>query len=169
MDDRLLGIYLNDHLAGATGGLELAQRLHGRNKGTEYEDRLGRIAEEIREDRETLVMIMSRLGVVPNPLKTRAAWAAERIGRLKLNGRLLQYSPLSRVEELEAMRLGVEGKRALWRSLKETRGADPRFEGIDLQQLIARAERQSDELEAMRLSAATGAFGSAQARTGTRP
>jgi hypothetical protein len=165
MDDRLLGIYLNDHLAGATGGLELAQRLHGRNQGTEYEERLGRLAQEIREDRDTLLTIMSRLGAVPNPLKTRAAWAAERLGRLKMNGRVLAYSPLSRVEEMEAMRLGVDGKRSLWRALKETRGADPRLEGIDLQELIARAERQSEELEAMRLSAATGAFGSAPARS----
>ena len=165
MDDRLLGIYLNDHLAGATGGVELAQRLHSRNRGTEYEERLARIAAEIREDRETLELIMSRLGAVPNPLKTRAAWAAERIGRLKMNGRFLAYSPLSRVEELEAMRLGVEGKRGLWRALKETRGADPRLEGIDLEQLISRAERQSDDLEAMRISAATGAFGSAPARS----
>ena len=166
MDDRLLGIYLNDHLAGATGGLELARRLVSRNRGTEYEERLSTIAEEIREDRDQLLLVMSRFGVVPNPVKTRAAWAAERVGRFKLNGRLLSYSPLSRLEELEAIRLGVEGKQALWRALKETRGADPRLEGVDLQQLMARAERQGDELEAMRLSAALGAFGSAPARSG---
>jgi hypothetical protein len=29
----LLGIYLNDHLAGATGGLELARRVAGSHRG----------------------------------------------------------------------------------------------------------------------------------------
>jgi hypothetical protein len=163
MDDRLIGIYLNDHLAGATGGLELARRLASRNRGTEYEEQLGRIAAEIEEDRVALEDVMTRLGAAANPVKVRAAWAAERVGRLKMNGRLLGYSPLSRLEELEALRLGVEGKLALWRSLKETRGADRRLEGIDLDALANRAERQRDELEAMRLRAATGAFGVAPA------
>ena len=161
--DRLLGIYLNDHLAGATGGLELARRLASRNRGTEYAEDLERIATEIEEDRGTLQDLLRRCGVAENPVKVRAAWAAERVGRLKLNGRLVGYSPLSRLEELEALRLGVEGKLALWRSLKETRGADRRFEGVDLGALINRAERQRDQLESMRLRAATGAFGVAPA------
>jgi hypothetical protein len=158
MDDRLLGIYLNDHLAGATGGLELSRRLASRNRGTEYSESLERIATEIEEDRVTLEDVMARCGVAANPVKVRAAWAAERVGRLKLNGRLVGYSPLSRLEELEALHLGVTGKHSLWRALKETRGADPRLEGIDLDALIARAEHQRDELESMRLRAATGAF-----------
>ena len=164
MDDRLLGIYLNDHLAGATGGVELMRRLMSRNRGTEYAAELEEVAREIEEDRTELEGIMTRVGVGTSGVKIRAAWAAERVGRLKLNGRLLSYSPLSRVEELEAMRLGVEGKLALWRSLKETRGADPRLEGVDLDRLIARAERQRDTIESVRLRAATGAFGVAPAK-----
>jgi hypothetical protein len=165
MDDRLLGIYLNDHLAGATGGVELMRRLTGRNRGTEYAEPLQEITGEIEEDRKNLELVMSHVGVAPNPVKITAARAAERVGRLKLNGRLLGYSPLSRLEELEAIRIGVEGKLALWRSLRETRGADPRLEGIDLEQLIARAERQRDRLEALRLRAAKDALGVAPARS----
>jgi hypothetical protein len=164
MDDRLLGIYLNDHLAGATAGVELARRASGSNRGGEIGERLSKLAKEIEEDREALRSVMRRLGVVPNPAKAALALLAERTGRyLKLNGRILGYSPLSRVEELEALRIGVEGKLALWRGLKETRGADPRLEGVDFEELARRAERQRDELEAMRIEAARGAFGTAPA------
>ena len=164
MDDRLLGIYLNDHLAGATAGVELSRRLHQQNRQTPFGDDLGRIQQEIEEDRETLRTVMKRLGATENPLKTTAAWMAERAGRLKMNGRILGYSPLSRLEELEALRLGVEGKVALWQLLKETRGADPRLEGLDLDALRARGERQSGDLEALRLRAGREALGTAPAR-----
>jgi hypothetical protein len=163
MDDRLLGIYLNDHLAGATAGMELARRCAARNRGSDTGRRLARISGEIEEDREQLRAVMRELGAGENVAKTTLAWIAERTGRLKLNGRLLSYSPLSRVEELEALRIGVEGKLALWRALKETRAADPRLRGIDLDELARRAEGQRDELERMRLEAASEAFGTAPA------
>jgi hypothetical protein len=161
MDDRLLGIYLNDHLAGATAGMELARRCAARNRGSDTGRRLARISGEIEEDREQLRAVMRDLGAGENVAKTTFARIAERTGRLKLNGRLLSYSPLSRVEELEALRLGVEGKLALWRALKETREADPRLKGIDLDALARRAEGQRDQLESMRLEAASQAFGTA--------
>lgn len=162
MDDRLLGIYLNDHLAGATVGAELARRTLGRNKVGKLGTALRRIAEMIEEDRQSLVGVMQRLSVSPNVAKTSFAWLAERAGRLKLNGRLVTYSPLSRVEELEALRLGVEGKLCLWKTLKDARGTDPRLEGVDLDELARRAEAQRDELEAMRVAAARKAFGAAR-------
>jgi hypothetical protein len=168
MDDRLLGIYLNDHLAGATAGLELARRSHGRNRDGKIGAPLGRIADEIEEDRQSLVAVMQRLGVAANVAKTSFAWLAERVGRLKLNGHLLSYSPLSRVEELEALRLGVEGKLSLWRTLKETRGSDPRLEGVDLDDLSRRAESQRDELEEMRVASARNAFGATRPQRSRR-
>ena len=163
MDDRLLTIYLNDHLAGATVGALIARRSAGSNRGTKLGERLAAIAAEIEQDREALRSVMRRVGAVENPVKTTFVRLAERTGRvLKLNGRLLSYSPLSRLEELEALRIGVEGKLALWRGLKETRGADPRLEGVDLDELARRAERQGAELEAMRLEAVRAAFGTAR-------
>ena len=169
MDDRLLGIYLNDHLAGATGGVEISRRSAGSNEGTDYGDKLGAIAREIEADRQALREVMRTLGVSPNLAKTALVRLAERTGRiLKLNGRLLEYSPLSRVEELEFLRIGVEGKLSLWRTLQETRGADPRLEGMDFAQLSEAAERQRDELEEMRLKASREAFGAARAQRAKR-
>jgi hypothetical protein len=165
MDDRFLGIYLNDHLAGATAGSAIARRSARSNRGTRYEDALAEIAKEIGEDHDILRQVMKRFGVQANPGKAIMVLMAERAGRFfKLNGRVLAYSPLSRLEELEALRVGVEGKLALWRTLKETRGADKRLEGIDLDELAKRAERQSVELESLRLKAAREALGTARAR-----
>ena len=60
MSHNLLSIYLNDHLMGATAGLELARRAYGSNRDNEFGSFLGPLAEEIAEDRETLVELMDR-------------------------------------------------------------------------------------------------------------
>jgi hypothetical protein len=143
MSDGLLAIYLNDHYAGATAGSGLAARLAGANRGDErFGPALDRLATEIREDRETLKALMGRLDVGIDRAKQLGAWAAEKVGRLKLNGRLLSYSPLSRVEELEALRLGVTGKHLLWLTLRSLAAEEPRLAASELNRLIKRAERQ---------------------------
>ena len=147
----LLAIYLNDHLAGSTVGVELARRARGSNDGTELGEFLATLAAEIEEDRDTLGEVMGAVGAGRDRLKVVGAWAGEKVGRLKLNGRLLGYSPLSRVVELEGLRLGVEGKACLWRMLREL--ADPRLAAFDFDALIVRAERQRDQLEQRRIEA----------------
>jgi hypothetical protein len=110
----LLAILLNDHLAGATVGVELARRLESSNAGTEFAAPLGQLKTEIEADRATLTSLMDELGVARSRLKPPLAIAAERLGRLKPNGQLRGYSPLSRVIELEALLLGITGKLRLW-------------------------------------------------------
>lgn len=157
-EDRL-SIYLNDHLAGATAGASLARRAANSNKGTDYGSVLEAIATEIEEDRAALVDLMQRLSVGHDRLKTALAWGAERAGRLKLNGQLRGYSPLSRLEEIEALSLGVEGKLALWRALLGTHGSDPRVADVGLDELIDRARSQRRRLERLRVRAADEALG----------
>jgi hypothetical protein len=153
-----LAIYLNDHLAGATAGLELARRAASSNRANAYGPVLDELAGEIAADRDALQDAMARLGVGRDRVKLLAAWGAEKAGRLKLNGSLLGYSPLSRLEELELLLLGVEGKLALWRSLRHTHAADPRLAGVDFDGLMARAQAQRRRLERLRLGAATDAL-----------
>ena len=158
MNEKLLSIYLNDHLMGATGGLELAKRAAGSNRDNEFGPFLAGLAEEIAEDREALIEVMDRLGVGRDRVKVVAGWATEKAGRLKLNGSLLSYSPLSRVVELEGLSLGVEGKQAMWRVVKDTAAGDGGLAGIDLDALIERAEAQRRGLEVQRRRAAAIAF-----------
>ena len=155
----LLAIYLNDHLAAATVGRELARRAARSNRGhAGYGPFLDGLAEEIDEDRRTLLAIMSRLNVKVDRLKVLAGWGGEKVGRLKLNGRLRGYSPLSRVVELEALSLGVHGKLGLWRSLDRLNLAT-RVDETELAELQRRAKDQLDRIESHRLRAVEDALG----------
>jgi hypothetical protein len=155
----LLTIYLNDHLAGATGARELGRRAAASNRGSDYGRFLDRMTAEIDEDRDTLLSIMRTLGASIDQLKVLGGWGAEKLGRFKLNGRLLGYSPLSRLVELEALALGVRGKLGLWRALELLQFQRSELRSFELSYLVSRAERQLDELETHRLQAAAEAFG----------
>jgi hypothetical protein len=152
----LLGIYLNDHLAGATGGVELARRMAGSHPDSGQRATLERLAADISQDRRALVDLMALLGLPIRHYKLSAAWAAEKAARLKLNGSLLSRSPLSNLEELEMLRLGVEGKAAGWRTLRELADTDSRLNRDMLDDLIARAREQVSLLEELRVRAAAG-------------
>jgi hypothetical protein len=154
----LLGIYLNDHLAGATGGAELA-RWVARSHGEQDSGELRRLAAEIAEDRAALLEFMAALTIPVRAYKVCAAWLGEKAGRLKLNGRLLARSPLSGLEELEMMRLGVEGKAAGWRTLRTLAETDTRLDPGRLDELISRARHHADLLEELRVRAAKEVIG----------
>src|ERR1700712_745093 len=110
---------MNDQLALGTLWRELARRSQRNNSGTELGEALGRVSAGIAEDVETFQRIMRRLGIPMNPVKIGFAVGAERLGRLKLNGRLGTYSPLSRFVELDFLAMGIEGKKQLWATLRD--------------------------------------------------
>src|SRR5205807_6250850 len=94
--------------------------------------------------------------------KIALAWSAEKLGRLKLNGALLSYSPLSRLEELDGLALGVQGKLLLWQALAQTHEADERLAEVDLPGLRDRAKSQQRTIEWLRLKAAAAAIGTSR-------
>lgn len=159
MNKKLLGIYLNDHLAGSTAGIELVKRACSQNQGTDYGRFLAELTKEIDEDRAAFVEIMDRLGIRRDPAKVAGGWVLEKMGRLKLNGQLRGYSPLSRVVELEGLALGVTGKLAGWKALRLLADGEPALDAAALERLIERAERQQRGLEEHRLLATREAFG----------
>jgi hypothetical protein len=156
-----LKIYLEDHYAGATAGLDLARRTASQNEGTPYGPDLVRIAREIEQDRDSLHAIMAQLDVSPDRLKVAGAWAGEKAGRLKLNGHLTSYSPQSRVIEIEGLIVGVTGKRAMWVALRSIVAQEPRLDAEELDSLIGRAEVQLADLEELRLKAFSESFAAA--------
>ena len=158
MNLKYLAVYLNDHLAGATVGVELAKRAASSNEGNDYGAELSELAHEIAEDRASLVRIMERFDVKEDRLKTTGAYIAEKVGRLKPNAHLTSYSPLSRVVELEGLALGVSGKLAMWRAFLEIADGDERFDREELAVLAERAEAQRAQLERLRLRATAEAF-----------
>ncbi|MEU9418105.1 hypothetical protein [Streptomyces sp. NPDC048272] len=155
---RMLSVYLNDHLAGAGAGVALFHRMSQTHTGTPAGRRLAELAAEVTEDRQSLRELMTVLDVPLMHHKILLGIAAERAGRLKLNGRLISRSPLSNILELEAARVGVEGKKELWRTLRALSRTDSRIDGEAVGRLLARAERQADALETMRLTALERTF-----------
>ena len=158
MDRKLLRIYLQDHLAAATGGAELARRARGANEGTPYGEQLAKLADDIEADRRTLESIMDDLGFGADRAKNIGFWVAEKAGRLKLNGRLTGYSPLSRMIELEGLIAGVGGKLSLWRTLREIADSVPELDPDRLGRLIERGEQQLQTLNELRSRAGSEAF-----------
>lgn len=157
MNDRLLAIYLNDHLAGSVLGVELSRRARASNEGSKLGNVLAEIEAEIEAEQRALRELMDRLGVSEDRVKPHAAWMAEKLGRLKLNGQLRGYSPLSRVAELEALCTGVTGKEMLWRAMGKT--FEDGLAGFDFDALAAQARFQRERLETCRLEAVAIAFG----------
>lgn len=155
----LLSIYLNDHLAGSMVGLGLARRASASNPGTELGRDLAKIATEIEAEQADLRRLMEHLDIAVSRVKPAGAWVAEKLGRLKLNGQLRGYSPLSRVVELEGLCTGVTGKMLLWQALERTFGSE--LPGFDFAGLAEQALSQRQRLEAHRLEAAGKAFGAA--------
>ena len=154
--DRFLAIYLNDHRAAAAAGEALARRIVDETESSEAKSIVRAVADQITEDRRTLERVAQLLGVRANPAKTSAARVAERLGRLKFNGRLWRRSPLSAVIELEGLVAGIDAKRSLWTSLLIANRNE--LAEFDFDQLASRATQQRALLVPLHRSAAADAL-----------
>jgi len=151
---RLLSIYLNDHLLGASGGVDLFERAAGADRGTPAGPTLDRLAVQVAEDRRALLAVMRRLGVRVRYYKVAVGWTLEKLARVKTNGRLVSRSPLSDLVELEGLRLGVQGKEAGWRALAAVADRYDALDRAELECLAERARSQAEELEQLRIGVA---------------
>jgi hypothetical protein len=153
--NELLGVYLNDHLAGSAAGIELAGKLRDNHKGTELGEAMAALHRDITQDRDALEELMGHLEVDRHAVKEAAGWMLEKLSRLRLNPALTGGAELTRLLETEALSLGIEGKLAMWLALKE---AAARLAGTDFDRLIERARGQRRALEPHRLAAAVESF-----------
>lgn len=158
MNDRHLNVYLNDHLSGALAGIKLAEDCRAHNPDGPLHEALSDLLLQIREDRDVLQDIQSRVHGTENPLKKLMTWLLSRMIRLKLQNLFFAYTDLTRLEELEGLMLGIRGKLALWSSLEAAAGSDDRFADIDFSRLQQRARRQLDLLEPHHVQAAADAL-----------
>jgi hypothetical protein len=154
--DRALSIYLNDHYGGAAAAVARCRHARHRTSDEELARFLDELRHQIEQDRETLTTVMARLGIEPSTLKPLVGLALERLARLKPSGRLSAGSRLPRLVDLEALSLGVEGKRLLWGLLAALE--DPRLAEFDFASLVQRAVEQRDEIEAQRVRVGRGAL-----------
>ncbi|WP_344012505.1 hemerythrin domain-containing protein [Streptomyces thermospinosisporus] len=149
-----LEIFLNDHLAGAAAAAELARRMVQEHGDGRYGDTLRDIARQCGQDRLALQRQLGELGIPVKHYKVYGAWLGEKAGRLKPNGRLLRGSGLSLLVELGVLRLAAQGKALCWRALLAAARRDTRLDAARLEELLRRAERQMETLDALHDEAA---------------
>ena len=154
----LLATYLRDHHATAGGAVELARRVAKSNSDNNFGREAEILASEISRDRTALEEVMAAVDVETSQIKDAGAWLGEKLGRLKLNGRVVSYSPLSRVVEFEALAMGISGKISLWQALQVARQSDERLNGFDFAGLIERGDDQLGKVEALHQQAVEAAF-----------
>jgi len=163
MEDRVHGetlrIYLNDHLALARGAEELAERCREENHGTDLGRFLSAIAGGFRDDQEAIREMLKAGRWRENAVKEAMAWLLEKAGRLKPNDRLIGYSDLSRVEELQALVLALQSMESFWDVLEVEEVATPA--GLPVPSLVERREwaaQKRRETAALCRAAAVKAF-----------
>jgi hypothetical protein len=145
-----IATYLNDHLAGATAGIEIAQHLID-NADPSTKERLSPVKTAIEEDHQTLKSLMKDLGIEESTLRKAAGWLSEKVTELKLGVDDEGDGEFKVFEALELLSLGIEGKRCLWRALA---AASVSPDGLDLDSLILRAEEQRSVVETLRIGSA---------------
>ena len=160
---KYLHVYLQDHRAGAVGGVRLARRCAAHSRDTELHSQLTEIARHIEDDARSLDQILERLGIPYPRIKVALVRTGEWLGRVKLNGRVFGRSPLTQLVEVEGLIGGVELKRQLWVTLALLGTVDEGLSGFDFGRLEQRA---SDQLQI--LQAAHDRFASDLDSTATR-
>ena len=144
---RSLTIYLNDHRAGAAAGTALARRLWRKNRFGPWASQLKDIHKSIEADMASLDAIRVSVGATGGELGRVGALMFERASRLKPNGRLVGYSPLSRVLELEILMSGVQSKLRLWSALHLSTADLPDLVPFDF---VALGDQAAAQLETLR-------------------
>lgn len=161
MNDKRLRIYVDDHLALMMAEIELVRRCRRSNRVTPLGAFLQQLEMEVIAQKSIAKDVIHRIGgkdTSESRLKTGAAWFAEKLGRLKLNGSLLRYSPLSRVVELETLGAAAQERFALWDSFAAVVGQDSRLDGITFAFFRDQSQQHLEELNTRRRFAAAEAF-----------
>lgn len=158
MADKAIDVYLNDHLAGAMLGRDLAEQIQARNHGTALGQLMESLAPQIEQDRQTLIELMRQLDSSKNPVKQATAWITEKASRAKFSGMTSWESELGTFMALETLALGVRGKACMWTALKQVADQHPPIAAMNLDALIERAHAQEDALERERLAAGAQAL-----------
>ncbi len=130
---------------GSDVGLRTARRLHRRADG-DLRDYVQELVTRIPDEQHILREAIAATGrtVEPVALASRAFGAAASVG-IWLRRALPEPVP-STLEDVEAMIIGVRGKRLVWETMVRVAAADPGFDRWPFARLAAEAEVQERRL-----------------------
>ena len=147
--------YLRDHLAGADTAIQVVQGLRdayrGGPEGTLFES----LYDEFREDRGVVEGILAELGYTSRSTKRLAGRATGNALRAVAGG---APGDLSLFRTLEALAIGVQGKRCLWRAAQALIGLPHPTGRRSFAELEAGAVRQWETIERHRRSVVPNTF-----------
>ena len=141
-----LAAYLRDHLGGADAAIHVVRRLAATHEGTADGRLFRQLAEEFEQDRATIRALLAQLGASARSPKRVAARASAALLAFTAGGTPGQ---LSLLRTLEALAIGIQGKRCMWRAL-QTLDAARSTTQINPVELEAKALRQWEAVEGRR-------------------
>lgn len=143
-----LDTYLNDHIAGATAGANLAKMAAQEHQTDEHGPFFSEIYAAIQADFDTLQELATALGVEPSASKSALAEVGSKVMAPKFTGG--DDDELNAFVTLETLSIGVEGKVCMWKALKTVEAEYPAFGDFDIDGLLESAIAQREKLEAQR-------------------
>jgi hypothetical protein len=153
MSKEQLATYLNDHLTGEGAAIELVEQLA--TEATDLKPFLEQLKTDIESDRQEVLNLMDRLDIPQSRIRKASGWLANQVAEAKF---AMEDDSLRRLERLEAVSLGIQGKLSLWRALYAASKVDERLQSLDYENLTQRARDQRDRVEALRIDAAKSAL-----------
>ncbi|MDQ6655279.1 MAG: hypothetical protein M3Y80_05645, partial [Verrucomicrobiota bacterium] len=153
-----LSTYLNDHLAGAAGALELIEHLASKHAESELGSFFAELHAEVTADRDVVRDLLNTFEAKEGTMRKAGAWVAEKFARAKLQLTEQEASGVGFLEALDGLVLGITGKALLWRALAAAAETVPQLSGPDYAKLEQRAMAQRDAVDEKRISAARSAF-----------
>lgn len=158
LDHDLYSSYLTEHYLAAAAGIEAFETAAKTWKDSPAGEELRALAEEIRDDRTYLGVLMDELGYKPGAVHQAASAVAHTAGKLN------PLNPLRRREdsfdqiELEALTGMVRTKRCMWETLIELASIDPRLDRARMEELNASAIEQEKRISRLFLGTAAERF-----------
>lgn len=154
MANEHLATYLNDHLAGSVVAVELMENLEAAYAETPIANFVNDIRSEVEADQRELQQLMNRLEISESRTRQVSAWLTEKLTELKLRLDDSARGNLRLLESLEALSLGIEGKKSLWLALAAAAEISPQLRLADYKHLQERAEDQRSRVELKRIEIA---------------
>lgn len=142
-------------MAGASSALALLDDLIKNHQQDRFAEFFSHLRNEVQEDEKTLRDLIRKIGAEESSVRKAGAWVLEKFGRAKIGAADTSYGLL---QALEALVLGITGKKLLWRSLAEIAPTSTKLQGIDFPRLQERAQEQIESVEAERISVARTAL-----------
>ena len=143
-----LDTYLNDHIAGAIAGVNLAKMAAEEHQTDEHGPFFSEIYAAIQADFDTLQQLAKSLGVDESASKSALAEIGSKVMAPKFTGG--EDDELNAFVTLETLSIGIEGKVCMWKALKTVESEYAAFKEFDIDELVARGISQREKIEEQR-------------------